>query len=106
MNWWKKFRKTEEITEIHQKEVMEMAIRKLLQVQGTDFYRQKYLISYSDWTNISVCSGIMLKSKDTSVKKIATFNLIITSSLILRSIETYLLTISRLTTTLVVVPHR
>jgi hypothetical protein len=31
----------------------------------------------------------MLKNKDTSVKRIATFNLVITSPLILRSIETY-----------------
>ena len=41
MNWMKKFRKTEEIPEIHQKEVMEMAIRKLLQMQETDFYRDR-----------------------------------------------------------------
>jgi hypothetical protein len=41
MNWRKKFRKTEEITQIHQKEVMEMAIRKLLQMQETDFYRDR-----------------------------------------------------------------
>jgi len=39
--WRKKILKTEEIAEIHQKEVMEMAIRKLLQMHETDFYSDR-----------------------------------------------------------------
>ena len=36
-----KFLKTKEIAEIHQKEVMEMAIRKLLQMHETYFYSDR-----------------------------------------------------------------
>ena len=41
MTWRKRFLKTEEIAEIHQKEVTEMVIRKLLQMHETDFHSDR-----------------------------------------------------------------
>jgi len=41
MKWRKNFRKTEEISEIHGKELMGTVFRKLLKMQETDFYSDR-----------------------------------------------------------------
>ena len=54
---------------IQQKEVMEMAIRMLLQMQEADFYRDRKFNLVFRLDKYIIVLGIMLKSKDTSVKK-------------------------------------